>query len=265
MKANNNHSQNHTGEPSVDLGNSHKSAYYSAYHLRQVAHDLRSPLSVLDNLLRYCWNDLNPEIANLLLSAIQRLQNISDDVLNNTPKEMASSKKYPRMFSNDEVRGLIKNMIAEKQMQCMGKQNIKFNFSPHDSENESRAAQKIRLEPVEFQRILSNILNNSIEALEQGGEIQIELSNINKNTTLCISDNGQGIPSDVLPKLMKEGATFGKEKGNGLGLFHAINTIQGWGGDLTIESQWGVGTRVNIIFLNATTAAIKQDGTHTRL
>lgn len=65
-----------------------------------------------------------------------------------------------------------------------------------------------------------------------------------------MKDNGKGISPEVLQKLGKEGVSFGKEdlkeSGTGIGLYHAIETVKKWGGNLYLESTEGVGTIVNI-------------------
>ena len=63
-----------------------------------------------------------------------------------------------------------------------------------------------------------------------------------------VSDNGKGIPPEILPKLMQRGSTHGKRGGSGLGLYHAKTTLQSWDGDLKIESKSG--TTVSLILPN---------------
>jgi hypothetical protein len=74
----------------------------------------------------------------------------------------------------------------------------------------------------------------------------MRLSITKNQAVISISDTGCGIPRDRLPLLMKEGATFGKLNGTGLGLSHALSTIQMLGGKIEIDSEVGVGTTVKL-------------------
>ncbi len=66
---------------------------------------------------------------------------------------------------------------------------------------------------------------------------------------ISIQDNGRGIDSEILSKLGKKGASFGKDgiqNGFGLGIYHARSLVEGAGGRLEIESKLGQGTVVTL-------------------
>lgn len=103
-----------------------------------------------------------------------------------------------------------------------------------------------KVNPAEFKRLISNLINNAIEALpKKTGIVKIDLkAKLDKTVVILIEDNGAGIPKDLLSKIGFRGATFNKSGGSGLGLFGAKELIQQWGGELTIESQEARGTKV---------------------
>jgi hypothetical protein len=94
--------------------------------------------------------------------------------------------------------------------------------------------------------VLSNIIDNAVEASGENGRIRICLQPSSENFILSIEDNGKGIPPDILPQLMQKGATFGKPNGSGLGLYHAFQTLKSWDGTLSIDSKVGRGTVVHL-------------------
>lgn len=98
-----------------------------------------------------------------------------------------------------------------------------------------------------FSRILSNILQNSIEAISNSGTISITLESSLQHTVISISDNGCGIPESVLERLGKSDLTYGKANGNGLALQHAYSTIHSWNGTLKLDSKLNNGTTVTIV------------------
>jgi hypothetical protein len=61
---------------------------------------------------------------------------------------------------------------------------------------------------------------------------------------ISVTDNGKGIPADILPKLGNAGETYGKPHGTGLGLHHAKLCLQQWDGSISITSVEGQGTKV---------------------
>ncbi|MEQ1722986.1 MAG: sensor histidine kinase, partial [Pseudobdellovibrio sp.] len=109
---------------------------------------------------------------------------------------------------------------------------------------------------IELERVLSNILDNSIYALkrrENNATIKIVTKVSEKQIEIDIRDNGTGIPNTVLKLLGNEEiSTKRHEKGNGIGVLHAKRTIERMNGSFEIESVEGEFARV-IIKLNLAT------------
>ena len=78
------------------------------------------------------------------------------------------------------------------------------------------------------------------------GLIKVGLKSDGNTILISVKDDGKGIPSDILPKLMQRGETYGKKSGSGLGLAHAKESIELWGGNIEIESELGKGTTLII-------------------
>jgi anti-sigma regulatory factor (Ser/Thr protein kinase) len=205
---------------------------------QQVAHDIRSPLTAL-NIAVSALNGLSDEPRNLIRSAVQRITKIANDLARKTirEKEGALDEGKP---SVQHIATLVEAIVLEKRFQYLGRSKVQFDLQL------DHAARSVfaEVEPTSFQRVLSNIIDNAAEASSDGGNIQIHVNPSQDRFTLIIEDSGKGIPEDVLPKLMRQGATFGKPNGNGLGLFHAQKTFQCWNGSIKIDSKVGKGTSV---------------------
>jgi signal transduction histidine kinase len=93
-------------------------------------------------------------------------------------------------------------------------------------------------------RVLSNLLNNSYESLENHRDIRVCLSKINGGILLAITDFGCGIPADKIDAAMN--GVSSKEGGTGLGLSSAIKFIEGMGGKLMLTSTYQNGTEIQI-------------------
>ena len=88
----------------------------------------------------------------------------------------------------------------------------------------------------QFHRVLSNILNNAIEAVQINGKVQISVRYCSKNKKidLVVSDDGPGVPIDQATHIFEKHKTFGKINGSGLGLYHAKLCIEAFGGQLKL-------------------------------
>ncbi len=81
------------------------------------------------------------------------------------------------------------------------------------------------------------MLDNSIQASTDGGEITLTLGDNKPGVFVEIADQGVGIEPATLSQLGKPGFRSEKKDGTGLGVFHATSTIKRWGGYLKVDSQ----------------------------
>jgi signal transduction histidine kinase len=222
----------------------------------QVAHDIRSPLASLKaGLTDLTIPEENGELIN---GAIKRISGIAHDLLDKYRKEETDlegsiNKKTnyvdekivfnaPSVSEKEDycnITEVINNIIAEKKVLS----DIEFIFNNPDKDI------SINISGKEFSRIISNIVNNSIEAIEnRKGKIEINISKEYEKAILSIKDNGKGIPEEIIKDLGKKGFSYNKEKGNGLGIWHAKETIEKAGGSIEIKSELGRGTEIVITF-----------------
>ncbi|MFH1356592.1 MAG: HAMP domain-containing sensor histidine kinase [bacterium] len=215
-------------------------------YVRQIAHDIRGPLTALDSLVHYCKDKLGNEETKIMLTILDRLHGIADNLLKKPSDINIDANTIPTKIPDREFITLVKNIIEEKKIQCREKYNVKINDVLIGTPIKYSSSYDVQINPVEFQRILSNISNNAIEAVGNRGNILFVLKREKNKIIIAVDDDGKGINLEVLPHLMQEGATFGKEGGNGLGLSHAKKTLNLWGGEISIESKKGAGTIVKM-------------------
>ncbi|KYG62819.1 hypothetical protein AZI87_16215 [Bdellovibrio bacteriovorus] len=206
---------------------------------RQVAHDIRGPLMALTTLSRLS-HEMSSEKKELLNLAVSRIGGIAEDLLNKGKKQEKTTTTEERKA--DDLSLVTETLLKEYRF---SHPDVTFTLHKHIKSSEV----PIALEAIKVQRILSNLLNNSLEALPAAeAAINLTLLERDEHWLLQIMDNGSGIPEDVLPKLMQEGFTHGKENGHGLGLYDAKKTLESIGGELQLRSRWGVGTQVVLLF-----------------
>lgn len=200
-----------------------------------VAHDIRSPLAALDMIISDT-TAFPEEQRAIVRQATRRIHDIADSILSKKSVFQDSSGHLESQI----ISSLLIPLLAEKRVQF-------YNFHELEVEakfNSSNYGACVRVDPTEFQRVISNLINNSVEAMNGDGKVEIYLSVKDGLVEIIVSDNGPGVPSHILPKLMQKGATFGKDIGSGFGLFHAKTSIEKWGGSIAITSTEQVGTNV---------------------
>jgi two-component system sensor histidine kinase HydH len=90
-------------------------------------------------------------------------------------------------------------------------------------------------------QLLLNLLKNGLQAMPDGGVLQVELQSDKSRATIRISDSGIGIPPENIPHIFEPFWTS-KARGTGLGLALCRKVGREHGGSLTVESVVGVGT-----------------------
>jgi PAS domain S-box-containing protein len=101
---------------------------------------------------------------------------------------------------------------------------------------------KICSDAMLLQRILTNLVNNAIQAMPNGGDLKIEAKPENSKVVLTVADTGVGIPNDVKSKLFIPLMTT-KTKGQGFGLAVSKRLVEALNGTISFESEVGKGTK----------------------
>ena len=205
----------------------------------RVAHDIRTPLLVLQTLIEA--TDGEPEVKKNLAFVSKRLNEITKDLIEsrrNPAKEsmqVSSVSKAVKSFNFEEE---LKMLIENKKIQYANRPDLIFQIAT------AEVLDRLAMDPTELFRILSNVLDNAVEACPDRGSIEINASLSSGKLNLEIKDNGVGIPKEILASIGTKGFSHGKTHGSGLGVYYAKLACISCGGDFSITSQEGSGTRV---------------------
>jgi len=99
----------------------------------------------------------------------------------------------------------------------------------------------------QIKQALFNVLKNSLEAMDRGGDIFITISSDDDWVVLAVKDTGVGIPADKLTRVFDAYYTT-KESGGGLGMLILLKILRAHGGTVDIQSTPQVGTTVTLRF-----------------
>lgn len=199
----------------------------------QLSHDIRSPLSAL-NLIGNKINFENEEIKEIFKSSIERINFIASNIL----EESKSKYTSDNLISVSDCLNIIylenKSLLLEK--------NISYDCISRADET------KIKINKFEFLRVISNIFNNSVDALENisNAKITSQIVEDAEKIQIIIEDNGKGMTPNQLEKIGQLGYTTKKLNGNGIGLHHAFNYLKSQKIDLDFTSISNKGTKAFI-------------------
>ena len=106
----------------------------------------------------------------------------------------------------------------------------------------------LHLDPTQIKQALYNVIRNAYQAVNQkAGEISIQTHVTDFEVTLAISDNGSGISPEVMGAMFEPFKTT-KTEGTGLGMLIVRRILREHGGELEVESEEDVGTKVTLFF-----------------
>jgi len=207
---------------------------------RQVAHDIRSPLSALHILMTVLKKDLPQKQFNLFSGAVARITEISDDLVTT-----GLGNKKSMLLNEQNAATLLRSIVNEKTLEFSTKTKLSVSLAMDDSVQKAFVV----VNPTEFKRVISNLMNNSAEALQYNGKITVQLKSDNaRNVALEIVDDGPGFPQSLLEQPFEKGRSMNKANGSGLGLYHASNEIAKWNGSLEAYNNepQGAGVRIRL-------------------
>jgi PAS domain S-box-containing protein len=204
-----------------------------------VGHDIRNPLQAITGDLYLAKEGLvscpdNEGKKEVLESITEIEKNI--DYINKIVQDL---QDYARPLNPNPGEADL-NLTIQKLLQKNGiPANVNVSVKVEDE------ARKIVADADYLNRILYNLITNSVQAMPKGGKLTITASKDANNVTINVKDTGVGIPEDVKGKLFTPMFTT-KSKGQGFGLPVVKRMTESLGGTVSFESQEGKGTTFTI-------------------
>ncbi|WP_261302379.1 PAS domain-containing sensor histidine kinase [Paenibacillus andongensis] len=199
-----------------------------------VAHEIRNPLTSLRGfvqLLQTRMDNYN-EYFQIMLTELDRINYIVSEFL-------VIAKPQVVCFEMKDLRKILHDVISLLDTQAiLSDVQIHTTFDPD--------IPLINCEENQLKQVFINILKNAIEAMTEGGIIEIMMRLDDNKIVIRFIDQGCGIPEERIGMLGEPFYTT-KEKGTGLGLMVSQKIIEAHHGSLQIMSQIGIGTTVELI------------------
>ena len=210
-----------------------------------VGHDIRNPLQAIVNELYFAKQSMAERVKDKesqdALESIGIIQEQADYI----SKIVSDLQDYAKPLKPELVVVDICRLIPEALKTIAIPNNIQLGVACDEP------IPPLKLDPTFMRRILSNLTNNAVQAMPNGGKLTVKASKKENSAIITVEDTGVGIPEADRPKLFTPLFTT-KAKGQGFGLPVVKRFVEALGGTITFESEVGKGTRfiVELPFTN---------------
>jgi signal transduction histidine kinase len=197
--------------------------------LADVAHELRTPLSVIQADLEALIDGLYPldqEHLRVLLGETRVMSRLLDDLQTLSTAEAGALALYREATT---PRQLIDAAIQTFTVQA-GEKEVRLVARAADSLPE------IDVDRFRIGEVLSNLLSNAIRHTPSGGEVILTAVAAGDAVEFSIADSGTGIAQEHLPHVFDRFSRSPDSPGAGLGLAIAKSLVEAHGGDISAES-----------------------------
>jgi len=203
-----------------------------------LAHDLRNPMTAIKGYAGMVEafdlpRDRERECGRLIQEECDRMGTMLEEVLAFSRGEPIRLNLAP--IDIDDLASHIRRAVEP----ALRARHIEFRTALH-----CESAALVDLE--RMTRAILNLVNNSIEAMEDGGTFVLSSATAGLSVALVLEDSGHGIPEEVQPRVFEPFFTHGKARGTGLGMAIARRIVEEHGGKIGLESEVGRGTRITI-------------------
>ncbi|MCP4151483.1 MAG: GHKL domain-containing protein [bacterium] len=205
-------------------------------------HDLKNLLSIIINYSKRAARKTNQSTPDQRTNDIGKIQETAVTAIRVAKQILAFSRRKHLGTRAANLPDLLKGIIDTLKI------NIPPNIEIRVAKNEKEIT--MRINPTKFQQLVMNLCLNAVQAMPNGGIINIDLrKNLTHNTMLVISDTGYGIDMESQKNIFTPLFTTKTQgKGTGLGLFVVKQIVDEYKGKIDVQSQSGKGTTFTIAF-----------------
>jgi signal transduction histidine kinase len=203
----------------------------------RIAHEIRNPVTAARSLAQQLSHDptspLNAEHAQLILTELERVE-----------RQVAALLRFARreefQLEPTDVSLLVRTTVEELRAR-LDEVEVHVEVDAGDGVTVRADREKLR-------QVLINLIENAMDALGEATgprRLAVDVGRVNGTATICLSDNGPGVPQDALPRLFEPFFSL-KTTGTGLGLAIARRTVEAHGGRIEASGMPGTGLTLRL-------------------
>lgn len=173
--------------------------------------------------------------------------NFREDALRGISKTVAHINEVISRLS------VLRHELAIKPVECDLNELLSETLKTHEQapgvqfSKELQPLPKLRVDPGQIQKVITNLLLNAREALGPAGEIRVQTEPQNGWAVVQVSDNGCGMSPDFINNRLFRPFETTKKKGIGIGMFHCKMIVEAHRGRIEVESHLGKGTVFRVL------------------
>ena len=213
---------------------------------RQIAHEIKNPLTPIKlsvQHLRRAYRDRRPDFGDIL-----------DDNVTQILNEIDRLTEIARAFSRYGAPAAQIGPVERVDATTVAREALTL-YRSSDSAIEFRSSIEagvpfVRARAGELKEVILNLLENSRDALEGHGSVEVRLYEAGDRIALDIVDDGPGIPESLQERIFDPHFST-RSSGTGLGLAIVRRIVESWGGTITVDSTPGAGTTMRVRMLAA--------------
>jgi len=213
--------------------------------LADVAHELRTPLSIIRGQAEAIADGVYPgdaEHVTPILDATRSLEVLVEDL-----RTLVLTDAGSLVLNREHVEpgALVQDVLASFETQSEA-------FGVSMASAIAAAVPNVDVDPARLRSALANVVSNAIRHTPSGGSIRIDVHPAGENVEITVTDTGEGISPEILPRVFQRFVKGPGSTGSGLGLAITHDIITAHGGTIEIQSTVGSGTTVRITLPPAT-------------
>jgi signal transduction histidine kinase len=211
--------------------------------LGTISHELRTPLNAIGGYADILDEEINGPLSEKQRAAVGRIRQNTKHllVLIHDVLEFVRTGNVP----TEKIVALSAREAVQRAIELLGGTSRKVSVRMSD---EPDAA--LRGDPDKVHQILINLLGNAFKFTPTGGEITTSWEVKGERVRIHVADNGPGVPADKLDAIFEPFVRLGGDEGAlgsaGMGLSISHDLARAMGGELTIESVLGEGSRFTL-------------------
>jgi signal transduction histidine kinase len=204
--------------------------------LGEVAHEMRTPLTVIDGYVEGMIDGVlptTPEDLGKVSDEVRRLRRLSEDLSALSRAEEGRIALAPRVVDLGEVVRAAAERLRPQAEDSGLRLGVEVPSSPLE----------VEADPDRMAQVVTNLVGNAVRATPRGGAVEVAVSTDGTDRVVTVTDTGEGLVAADLERVFERFYRVGGRRGetgaggSGIGLTIARGIVRAHGGELTAASR----------------------------
>jgi two-component system OmpR family sensor kinase/two-component system sensor histidine kinase BaeS len=207
--------------------------------MADVAHELRTPLSVLQGRLEGLIDGVYPRDDRQLGELLEETRVLSRLIEDLRTLALSDAGALPLQKEATDLVDLVRDVVRSMTPEA-DKKSVSLSAGP------SVAMAVTDVDPVRMREVLTNIVSNSLRHSASGSSVTVAVDQTQEKTAIVVRDAGEGMPPEEVARIFDRFYKGSVSRGSGLGLAIAKSIVTAHGGEIQASSELGRGTTVEL-------------------